>query len=308
MLIERIYEEKAKKIRVTPCHTNRASEAGHPCERYLVLRRLKWQDMQLHDVKLQLIFDEGYHQERIVLRDLEDAGVQIIEQQRDHEWRAFQLTAHLDGKAVISETEAAPIECKSMSPHIFDKINTLEDLIHSDKPWLQKYPAQIQLYLLLANAERGFLILKNKSTGELKEIEVRLDMDYAEGILRKLQRVNQHVAAGTIPEPIQYEEEICERCPFFQTTCLVEVQRTALELSDDEELAKDLARREELKPLAAEFEKLDKSVKVKVKDHEKVTCGNFLILGKEVSRKGYEVKPSTYWQVSIKVLSNEAAQ
>jgi hypothetical protein len=32
MLIEKIYEEKAKKIRVTPCHTNRASEAGWPCQ------------------------------------------------------------------------------------------------------------------------------------------------------------------------------------------------------------------------------------------------------------------------------------
>ncbi len=307
MLIEKIYNEKAKKIRATPCHTNRASEAGHPCERYLVLRRLKWQDAKLHDVRLQLLFDEGNHQERIVLRDLEEAGVQIIEQQRDHEWRAFQLTAHLDGKAVLSETEAAPIECKSMSPHIFDKINTLDDLIKSDKPWLQKYPAQIQLYLLLANAERGFLILKNKSTGELKEIEVRLDLDYAEGILRKLKRVNEHVAAGTIPEAIKYDEEICERCPFFQTTCLVEVTRTALELSDDPQLAADLSRRAELEPLKTEFERLDKEIKKKFKDQEKVLCGNFLILGKEVSRKGYEVKPSTYWQTSIKTIEEGAA-
>jgi hypothetical protein len=300
MLIEKIYEEKAKKIRVTPCHTNRASEAGHACERYLVLRRLKWQDMRLHDVKLQLIFDEGNHQERILLRDLEEAGVQIIEQQRDHEWRQFQLTAHLDGKAVLSETEAAPIECKSMSPHIWEKINSIADLMHSDKPWLQKYPAQIQLYLLLSNSERGFLILKNKSTGELKEIEVRLDLEYAEGILKKLERVNRHVAAGTVPPAIPYDEDICERCPFFQTTCLVEVKRTALELSDDAELAEDLARREVLKPMAAEYDKLDKAVKTKVKGQEKVACGNFLILGKEVSRKGYQVKDTTFWQSTIK--------
>ena len=30
MFIEKIYEEKAKKIRVTPCHTNRASVASWP--------------------------------------------------------------------------------------------------------------------------------------------------------------------------------------------------------------------------------------------------------------------------------------
>lgn len=307
MLIEKIYDEKAKKIRVTPCHTNRASEAGHPCERYLVLRRLKWQDMRLHDVKLQLIFEEGNHQEKIVLRDLEDAGVQIIEQQRDHEWRQFQLTAHLDGKAVLSEIEAAPIECKSMSPHIWEQINTLHDLIQSDKPWLKKYPAQIQLYLLLANAERGFLILKNKSTGELKEIEVRLDLEYAEGILKKLERVNAHVAAGTVPEAIPYDEDICERCPFFQTTCLVEVKRTALQISDDPELASDLTRRAELEPLAKEFDKLDKAVKAKVKGQERAMCGNFLILGKECSRNGYEVKPTTYWATTIKPIEEVTA-
>lgn len=300
MLIERIYENVAKKIRVSPCHTNRASEAGHPCERYLVLRRLKWQDAQPHDVRLQLLFDEGNHQEQIVLRDLEDAGVRIIQQQSDYVWPAFELSAHLDGKAVLSETEAAPIECKSMSPHIWDKVNTLADLLESDKPWLQKYPAQIQLYLLLANAERGFLILKNKSTGELKEIEVRLDLGYAESVLQKLERVNRHVAAGTIPEPIRYEENICDRCPFFQTVCLVEVKRTALELSEDGELAKKLARRAALEPMAKEFKTLDEDIKAQVKGLEKVACGNFLLLGKNVTRKGYEVKPSTYWQTSIK--------
>ena len=302
MLIEKVYEEKAKKIRVTPCHTNRASEAGHPCERYLVLHRLKWHDAKLHDVKLQLIFDEGNHQERILLRDLEEAGVQIIEQQRDYHWPELQLTGHLDGKAVLSPTEAAPIETKSMSPHIWERVNTLDDLLYSDKPWLQKYPAQIQLYLLLANAERGFLILKNKSTGELKEIEVRLDLTYAESILKKLERVNAHVAAGTVPPAIPYDEDVCDRCPFFQTTCLVEVRRTALELSDDSELAEKLQRRETLKDAAKEYDTLDKEIKTAVKGLEKVACGNFLILGKEVSRKAYEVKASSYWQATIKSL------
>ena len=307
MLIEKIYEDKAKKIRVTPCHTNRASEAGHPCMRYLVLRRVKWQDMPLHDVRLQLIFDEGNNQERIVLRDLEDAGVRLIDQQRDYEWRQFQLTAHLDAKAVLSETEAAPIECKSMSDPIFRQITTLEDLLRSDKPWLKKYPAQIQLYLLLSNAERGFLILKNKSTGELKEIEVRLDLEYAEGILKKLEQINGHVAAGTIPPAMPYDEDICDRCPFFQTTCLVEVKRTALVLSEDAELAKDLDRREELKPLVDEYDKLDKAVKKKLTGQEKVSCGNYLILGKKVQRKGYEVKASEYWQSTIKKIEEVTA-
>lgn len=307
MLIEKIYAAKAKKIRLSPCHTNRASEAGHPCLRYLVLRRTHWQHASLHDVRLQLLFDEGNLQEAAVLRDLQDAGLTVIEQQRDYEWRQFQLTAHLDGKVVLSSTEAAPIECKSMSPYIWENVHTLEDLIHSDKPWLKKYPAQIQLYLLLANAERGFLILKNKSTGELKEIEVRLDLAYTESILQKLERVNSHVAAGTVPDAMLYEEAVCEKCPFFQTVCLVEVTRTALELSDDHDLASKLDRRQALQSAAKEYEALDKEIKAKVKDLEKVVCGEFLILGKEVKRKAYQVEASNYWQTTIKPLMKETA-
>jgi len=258
-------------------------------------------------VGLQLIFDEGIHQERILLRDLEEAGIHIIEQQRDYEWPQFQLTGHIDGKVVLSDTEAIPIECKSLAPHIWEQIHTLEDLLQSDKPWLRKYPTQMYLYVVLSNVDHGLLILKNKSTGQLKELDVTLDFDYTEGILQKLERVNAHVAAGTIPEPIPYEENICERCPFFQTTCLVEVTRTALSLSEDTDLAKNLARREELKPLATEYDKLDREVKEKLKGQEKVLCGEYLILGKSITRKGYKVKDTTYWQSTIKHLEGVPA-
>lgn len=300
MLIEKIYECKQQKIRLSPCHTNRASEAGHPCDRYLVLRRTRWEEAALHDVRLQMLFDEGALQEQAVLRDLAEAGWTVIEQQRDYEWKQFQLTGHIDGKVVLNGTgEAVPIEIKSMSPWIWERITSVQDLHDAAQPWLRKYPAQMQLYLLLSNSPKGYLILKNKATGELKEIEVGLDYDEAEGLLQRLERVNAHVKAGTEPPPIAYDEHLCGACPFYQRACQPEVIRTALDWRDDAKLAEKLARREALAPAKQEYERLDKEIKAQLRGVERAVCGEWLITGKEVARKAYTVEAGTFWVTTI---------
>lgn len=299
MLIEKIIEAKQKKIRLHPTHFNRASEIGHPCLRYLVFKRTRWAEATLHDVALQFVFDEGNLQERAVLRDLEDAGVTVVEQQRDYAWAQFQLSAHLDGK-VEDGGSLAPIEIKSMSPFVWVKINTVQDMLISKMTHLQKYPAQINIYNLLSNSHRGFLILKNKSTGQLKEIEVPLDYEYAEGLLRKCEAINTHVKDGTTPDPIPWSENTCGRCQFAHI-CLPEAKREALDLTDDPELEIKLKRRAELAPLRGEYEEIDEEVKGLLKERPKVLCGDFLIQGKWIEPKG---KPK-YWKTSIEQLTTQ---
>lgn len=299
MLIEKVVEAKQKKIRLHPTHVNRASEIGHPCLRYLVFKRTRWQEATLHDVALQFVFDEGNLQERAVIRDLEDAGWQIIEQQRDYFWQEFQLSAHLDGK-VLLESETPPLEVKSMSPFVWAKIHTVADLLESRMTHLRKYPAQLNIYNLLSNQHRGFLILKDKSSGRLKEIEVPLDYEYAEGLLKKCEAINRHVAEGTVPAPIPWSESTCGRCAFSHI-CLPEAKREALDLTDDPELEAKLKRRAELAPLSNEYEALDKEVKELVKERPKVLCGDFLIQGKWIEPKG---KPR-YWKTTIEPLTQQ---
>lgn len=290
MLIEKVIEAKQKKIRLFPTHVNSASEIGHPCMRYLVFKRTRWADATLHDVNLQFIFDEGHIQERAVLRDLEDAGVTVIEQQRDYFWADIQLSAHLDGKVFVpiendpEQTELAPIEIKSMSPFVWVKINSVEDMLNSRMAHLRKYPAQLTVYNLLSNASRGFLILKNKSTGQLKEIEVPLNYEYAESLLKKCEEINAHVQRGTTPEPIAWDENTCGRCQFAHI-CLPEAKREALDLTNDPDLEAKLKRRAELAPLRSEYEEIDEDVKAAVKEKPKVLCGNFLITGRFQDRK-----------------------
>lgn len=292
MVIEKVIEAKQRKIRLTPTHVNRASEIGHPCERFLFLKRTRWQDATPHSVEVQFIFDEGSNQERQVIRDLEDAGFCIVEQQRDYAWPKFQLSAHIDGK--LADFDYIPLEVKSMAPWIWQKINTLEDLLTSSMPWLRKYPAQMMIYLLLGEKERGLLILKNKSTGHLKEILVTLDYAYAESLLQKCERVNAAVAANAMPEPIPYEENTCGTCPFLHI-CLPDVKRDALEITTDPELEANLKRRHELAPLRAEYEQLDEQVKAVLKEQDKVVVGDFLVQGKWIEPKG---RPK-YWKMTI---------
>ena len=81
--------EAAKRIKLYPHPRNRASEAGHPCVRFLVLARTKNELRGLHDVGLQRIFDLGNLYEDYLLRAMAGADLRITEQQRPYEWPEF---------------------------------------------------------------------------------------------------------------------------------------------------------------------------------------------------------------------------
>lgn len=296
MLIEKIAEKKQAKIRLRPCHTNRASSIGHICERKLVFDRTRWAEATLYDVGLQFIFDEGNLQEAQVLKDLADAGIVVIEQQRDYEWKQYNLTAHLDGK-VLSDNAAYPLEIKSMNPFTFKQINSAQDILQSRKSYIRAYAAQMQVYLLLSNSERGVFLFKDKSSGQLKEIWMDLDLEFAESLIQKCERINAHVAANTTPEPIPWQEDICGRCAYAHI-CLPEAKREALDLTNDPELEQKLIRRAALDPLRKEYADLDDEVKEMVKERPKVLCGDFLITGKWIEPKG---KPK-YWKTDIQLI------
>ncbi len=295
MLVEKIVEQKQAKIRLRPCHTNRASSLGHVCERKLVFDRTRWEEATLYDVGLQFIFDEGNLQEQQVLKDLAEAGWQVVEQQRDYEWKEYQITAHLDGKVLLEKP--VTLEIKSMNPYTFTQINSAQDIIQSKKHYIRAYAAQGQIYMLLSNSDKMVFIFKNKSTGQLKEIWMDLDYQFAEELIQKASRINAHVAAGTIPEPIPWNEDVCGRCAFAHI-CLPEARREALDLTDDPELEVKLLRRAVLAPLRKEYEEIDDEVKSAVKEKPKVVVGDFLITGKFIEPKG---KPR-YWKSDIQLL------
>ena len=300
MIVEKIEQWVQSQARVTPQYANRASELGHPCLRYLVFLRTKWDQRSPYSVGTLLRFLEGQLHENAVIDLLRRAGFVIVEQQRTFYWEKYQISGHIDGKVMI-EGKTYPLEIKSVSPFIWPKLNSIEDMKRSKFMYIRKYPAQMMIYLLLDNSERGVMLLKNKSSGQLKEIWVDLDYDLAEEMVQKAEAVNRHIEEGTVPNPIEYDEEICGQCPFVHI-CMPDVFRHPIGISEDLELIEKLERWWELKPLAEEFRNLDADLSKAFEGVDRMLIGDFLITGKWVERKAYTVPESRYWRKSIKKL------
>jgi len=257
-LVAAVLEEKARKIKRSPCHSNRSSELGYAvplidgCLRRGVYARTHWQERTMHDARVQLIFDEGNNQERQVLLDLAHAGISIIEQQSAWEWPSYKISGHIDG-TWVEDGVAYPVEIKSMSPNVFTIIHSFEDF--RKKPWTRVYMAQITLYMLHKNIDKGIFILKNKSSGELKQITVDLDYDLGEACLKTAEAINKHIAENTLPYRIK-DIQKCAECP-FNLVCLPEVQfGEPLKIRDDPMFESRVDRYYELESAADEAKKL----------------------------------------------------
>ena len=304
MIVEKVYEQAAREIKQYPVNSNRASDLGIPCVRYHVLNRTRWQEKSLHDVGLQMVFRMGNEIEEIVLKELAEAGVKVIEQQRSFEWKEYQITGHIDGK-VLDNGEVFPLEIKSCSPFVFKAINSISDLTNGKYGYLRKYPAQLNLYLLMDGKERGVFIFKDKTSGQMKEIWMDVDYDLGEETLKRAEAINKHLADGTMPEPIN-DDLWCDGCAFAHI-CLPETIGKAVEI-DTGELAIMLDRLEELKPIVKEYEEIDEKVKASVEGREKVLAGNWFIQGKWIEKKAYDIpaeikaqyeKVTQYWRRKI---------
>jgi len=301
MLVEKIYETKQAQIKQMPVHTNRASQLGHPCERYLVYERTKWQEKTLHGVGLQLVFDLGNIFEDVVLTDLKQAGFTIVEQQRPFFYPDFNISGHIDAKILI-DGKAVPLEIKSASPYVFNAINSINDMKKSKYVYMQKYPAQLNIYMLMSNIERGVFIFKNKSTGQMKEIWCDLDWELADSLCKKAQRINEHVVNGTLPEPVD-NDAICEGCEYVHI-CLPERAGKEMKIIDDTDFETLLDRYDELKKIMKEYDELDREIKARLDGVEKLTVGHWFIERKLRKTTRYELpdelkaqyaKEVTFW-------------
>lgn len=297
MIVEKVMEHKASTIKQYPVHVNRASSLGHPCTRFLVFDRTRWAEKTLHGPGLQMIFDLGNDIEDRVLRDLKDAGVAVVEQQRPFSWSEYKISGHIDAKVLI-DGGVYPIEIKSMSPFAFDKVNSVDDMKASKYHYMRSYPAQMTLYLLMGNKEVGYFILKNKVNGRMKEVRMDLDYSLGESLLQKASAINAHVAGGTVPDPIEWDDNTCSECGYLHI-CTPDRIGKEIEVVDDVELEDMLSRRDALLAVHKEYEAIDKELKEVVKEREKILCGNYLITGKWQERGEYTVKPTRFWVTKV---------
>lgn len=300
MIVEKVLDAESKNLRLSPCHTNRASQLGHPCKRYLVYMRTSWDKMALPPVERELIFRGGRMIEHLALRQLGDAGFNVSNQQRDFADSRYQISGHIDGFIEIDGKDI-PIEIKGISPFEWEKIHTLDDMLKSKRVWVRGYPAQIQLYMFLANRDTAVFYLINKLTYMPKEIWCKLDYVYCEDLLKKAESINSYASGNQLPDKIN-DVDICKDCPAKAFCCPDIDYGTGIIEDSDGELKRQLELYFKLKPLANEFEKVGDNLKKLCKNR---TPGEYLLDKYIISidtqeRTQYEIPAEIKSQYAVK--------
>jgi len=228
--------------------------------------------------------------EEDVMDLLRKSGIQVIEQQRPFMWEEIELSGKIDCVLKLNGTDGIPTEIKSMNGFDWEKTNSLDDMKASKKHWIRGYVAQLMFYLLMSNKPFGMFILKNKSTGALKQIDCDLDYEYAENLVKKLELVNKHVKANTYPERID-DRDVCKYCD-FKSTCLPDEGWGSISIEDSKETALRLVKWAFLKPLANEYAKINdllKKVWGEKKEGEYLYDGRFSVTVKKQKRTAYVI-------------------
>lgn len=297
---ERLAAAKQEKIKVYPCRNLRASNIGHPCERYLYLLLTRWEDQQPHDISLQNIFDLGNTLEAHTISNLKEAGYEVI---TPTQW-SFQIgnpliTGREDLRIKDEKGELIPVEVKGISPIEFKKLNTVEDFLYSKRYYIRQYPAQLQIYMYHFNKLYGFFALTNKLTGETKMIRMDFDWDMADELLKKAERIYKAIEDKKMPDAVE-DMMMCEGCKLSHICGIHRGLEPDVEI--DSELNGLITQKYELKKYVDQYSEIDKAIKGKVGDREKVITGDYLVQRKCVQKKSYTVLERTEYRLQIQRL------
>lgn len=293
-------ESLEKQIKVYPCNNLRASNLGHPCERYLYLLLRHWDEQKPHDVGLQSIFNLGNSIEEYTIENIKRAGFEVITP-TVRSWKIEKplITGREDIRIKDENGELLPVEIKGISPFEFDKLNTVEDFMKSKRSYIRGYPAQLQTYMYYFAKEKGFFALTNKLTGETKFIEMPFDYEYAESLLQKAERIYKALETEQPPEACD-DISVCESCSLAHVCG--ECRRVPTDIDLDEELDALIDRKNELAAAKKEYEQVDKEIKARVGERDKVITGQYLITRSSFVKKAFTVPESVQYRVTIKRL------
>ena len=263
---ERLAVAKQEKIKVYPCRNLRASNIGHPCERFLYLLITRWEEQQPHDVGLQNVFDLGNTLETHTINNLKEAGYEVI---TPTQW-SFQIekpliTGREDLRIKDEKGELIPVEVKGISPFEFGKLNTVEDFLHSKRYYIRQYPAQMQIYMYHFNKLYGFFALTNKLTGETKMIRMDFDWDMADELLKKAERIYKAIEDKKEPDAVE-DMAMCEGCKLAHICGIHKGVEPDVEL--DGELNDLIAQKYDLKKYVDQYSEVDKAIKDKVGERD----------------------------------------
>lgn len=295
-----LYDSLDKQRKIYPCNNLRASSIGHPCERYLYLMIKHWDEQKMHDVGLQSIFNLGNKIEEFTIENIKAAGFEVVTP-TVRSWKVENplITGREDIRIKDENGELIPVEIKGLSPQEWAKLNNVDDFFNSRKPYVRGYPAQLQVYMLHFGKAYSFFALTNKLTGETKFVQMPFDYEYAENLLQKAERIYKALEVGEAPEPCE-DISVCEGCS-LQHVC-GECRRTPADIDVDGELDELIDRKQVLAAAKKEYDDIDKQIKARIGEREKVISCKYLITRTSYTKKAFTVPESVQYRVNIKRL------
>jgi len=301
-IAEKVLEAKEKQIKTYPRDVNWASDAGHPCERYLFLSRVAWDKRKPHDVTLQCIFERGRAAEDVIDKELKTANFKVVEHERPYELKEFELRGRIDRKIEV-DGKRIPVEYKTISHNEVNSIALVDDMIHSKRSYIRLWPAQLLLYMDMSDSDEGLFYFKDSLTWYPKTISAELNpyRDYLSKIYEKLLRVNEAVRTNTLPDRFPEEMMFCSNCAFLELCGPERHFGLEAEIYERPDLEELLEERDKLREMADRYNRVDAEVKGHFKGVEKAIVGRFLVEGKEVIRymKPQPAREDRFWKLNI---------
>src|SRR5262245_3770778 len=257
------------------------------CERRMVLectspdRRAEWSPDTLAK------FRRGDDRERDLLVDLARIGRDATPPFRVHNQQQQFDVKDRKGRVIIRgkvdarlEINGArpPVEIKAWSPNLVAKLENFSDVF--DNPFLRSAGSQLGTYLVGSGEPLGLLIIDTAGIPKILAVELNDDLlERVELFMQRAERVVDHVEAGTLPD-FHDDPFECQHCQFFGLGCHPPLEFPPVKVFSDPELEAALARRDELKAAASEYNELDAEVKKVLRGTEHAIVGGFEIKGK----------------------------
>lgn len=283
-------EALQRRISAYPRQNPIASDISE-CPRETALGVLHWDYRPLPDPDLKARFERGSLIENAVIQELLGLGITVRAERTPFEIKDKKGRIILRGKVdgfIAQDHHDYPMEVKSLNPNVFQGLHSLDDF--QKYHWATKYPRQLQAYLYANNLEEGFFLIDD-CLGHWKLIPVGLDYDAVENILRQCEEAIdavESIRGGASEEqslpPYHSDPAVCRRCWAFGRVCFPPIESQGITILADPELEEKLERWSQLKPGAAEYERLDKEIKDTAKGRDGLVVGRWLIQGKEIVR------------------------
>ena len=266
-IINKMDDSRTKGRKRSRKFTNWASEIDHPCLRFMVYSRANWKERKLAPADKQYMFEEGRDGEKKLKTMIEAEGYEVILEQQYFDWGEYQISGRTDGSLQFEIPDhnfkgRGPLEIKTTAPHLFKRMNTIEEIKESKSYWVRKAVSQLNIYMLMSGSEFGFLALK---TYRLRPriLPMLVDYELGEKCIKKCEQVNHHVAKGTLPDRIEYDPAICDICDFDHKCAPLKTTKYADVI--DEQMIKDLRFFKKWQGIGSSWKKIAESLRKRLK-------------------------------------------